>query len=197
MPASFIIVAFYQFAQSQLILPLAAPVGAAFSTGFIAMLCQLVVEERQKSRIKSMFGSYLAPELVNRMVESDLAPQLGGHEEVITAYFSDIQSFSTFAEIMSPAQLVELMNEYLTVCTDIIQEEGGTLDKYIGDAVVAIFGAPLPLPDHAYRACLASQRVQRAMQTLSEKWRGGRKVARACPGDALAIGAQHGPGRHR
>ena len=193
-PASYLVVAFHQFAQSHLILPLAAPVGAAFSTGFIAMLCQLVVEERQKGRIKSMFGSYLAPELVNRMVESDLDPQLGGHEEVITAYFSDIQSFSTFAEIMSPAQLVELMNEYLTVCTDIIQEEGGTLDKYIGDAVVAIFGAPLPLPDHAYRACLASQRVQWAMQSLSEKWRGeGEKWPALVQGMRSRLGLNTGP----
>ena len=63
------------------------------------------------------------------------------------------------------------MNEYLSECTDIVQAEGGTLDKYIGDAVVAMFGAPIPLPDHAYRACLATQRVQARLAELREKWR--------------------------
>src|SRR5205814_2342355 len=93
-----------------------------------------------------------------------------GHEDEITAYFSDIQGFSTFSEKLPPDRLVELMNEYLTVCTDIVQEEGGTLDKYIGDAVVAMFGAPIALPDHAYRACLASQRVQHELVGLRTKW---------------------------
>lgn len=161
----------YVFAESHVILPLAAPLGAAFTTGFAAVIIQLVLEEKQKGRIKNLFGTYLSPQLVNQMVESETDPQLGGHEDVITAYFSDIQSFSTFSELMPPAQLVELMNEYLTVCTDIIQEEGGTLDKYIGDAVVAIFGAPVALPDHAYRACVSTLRVQREIDRLRDKWK--------------------------
>ena len=167
----FTVVSFHLFAKNRLILPMAAPLCSAFSTSFIGIIWQLVVEERQKGRIKSMFGTYLAPELVNRMVESEADPQLGGHEEIITAYFSDIQSFSTFSELMPASQLVELMNEYLTACTDIVQEEKGTLDKYIGDAVVAIYGAPLPVPDHAYRACVATQRVQLRIEELRQKWK--------------------------
>jgi adenylate cyclase len=167
----FAVVCVHQFTQSHIVLSMAAPLGAAFSTGFVATLWQLVQEEKQKGRIKNMFGTYLAPELVNRMVESESDPQLGGHEEVITAYFSDIQSFSTFSELMPASQLVELMNEYLTVCTDLVQEERGTLDKYIGDAVVAIYGAPLPVPDHAFRACTATIRVQKGIEELRKKWR--------------------------
>ncbi len=132
---------------------------------------RVVVEQRAKEEIKGMFGSYVSPELVDRMVESREMPRLGGHDEEITAYFSDIQDFSTFAEILPPERLVYLMNEYLSECTDIVQAEGGTLDKYIGDAVVAMFGAPIPLPDHAYRACLATQRVQARLAELREKWR--------------------------
>lgn len=169
--AGFGVVGFYIFRVSHLLLPLSAPVGSAFMTGFIATIIQLVDEEKQKGRIKGMFSAYLAPTVVNSLIDSGKEPELGGHEEIITAYFSDIQSFSTFSEKMTPARLVELMNEYLTACTDIVQEEGGTLDKYIGDAVVAIFGAPIALPDHAYRACVASIRVQKEIQKLRDKWK--------------------------
>lgn len=164
--------AFHLFKQWHLIVPITVPLGAAFTTSFGALIWQVLKEEKQKGRIKGMFGTYLSPELVNRMVESAEDPQLGGHEEVITAYFSDIQSFSTFSEKMTPARLVELMNEYLTACTDIVQEEGGTLDKYIGDAVVAIFGAPIPMADHAYRACVTTVRVQQRIAGLRDKWKG-------------------------
>lgn len=163
--------AFVLFKTSHVVLPFAAPLSGAFMMAFAGIGWQLIVEERQKGRIKGMFSAYLAPTVVNSLIDSGKEPELGGHEETITAYFSDIQAFSTFSEKMTPARLVELMNEYLTACTDIVQEEGGTLDKYIGDAVVAMFGAPLPLPDHAYRACVASIRVQKKIEELRQKWR--------------------------
>ena len=97
--------------------------------------------------------------------------KLGGVEEEITAYFSDIQAFSAFSEKLTPPQLVELMNEYFTACTDIVQAEGGSLDKYIGDAVVAMYGAPLALPDHGFRACVAALRVHARIAELRAKWR--------------------------
>ncbi len=169
---AYIWLTFQLFADHQLVLPLTAPLGSIFTTSFVAIIWQLIEEERQKGRIKGMFGAYVSPELVNRMVESGEDPRLGGHEDEITAYFSDIQSFSTFSEKLPPARLVELMNEYLTACTDIVQAEGGTLDKYIGDAVVAMFGAPVPLADHAYRACVATQLVHQKLAELREKWKG-------------------------
>jgi adenylate cyclase len=171
MLAGFVMIALHLFAQSHVIIPLVAPVGAALTTGFIATVWQLIIEEKQKGRIKGMFSAYLAPTVVNNLIDSGKEPELGGHKEEITAYFSDIQSFSTFSELMPASQLVELMNEYLTVCTDLVQEEQGTLDKYIGDAVVAIFGAPLSVPDHAYRACTATIRVQKGIEDLRQKWR--------------------------
>ncbi len=152
-------------------LPVVGPV-LGFSALQVYMIGRRVVtEQRAKEQIKGMFGSYVSPELVKRLVDRGEMPRLGGHVEEITAYFSDIQGFSTFSEILSPERLVELMNEYLTVCTDIVQEEGGTLDKYIGDAVVAMFGAPVALPDHAYRACVATQRVQQRLAELRLKWK--------------------------
>jgi adenylate cyclase len=166
----YIAAAFALFKTSDLIIPVVAPIGAALTSGVVALLWQIVEEQKQKGRIKGMFGAYVAPALVARMVDSGEEPTLGGIEENITAYFSDIQSFSSFSEKLSPARLVELMNEYLTACTDIIQAEGGTLDKYIGDAVVAIYNAPISVPDHGLRAAVAALRVHRRCTELREKW---------------------------
>lgn len=161
---------FWVFSRWHWVLPMAAPLGAAFTTSFAAVGWQLAREEKQKGRIKSMFGTYVSPQLVNRMVESGEDPKLGGAEVEITAYFSDIQDFSSFSEKMTPPQVVELMNEYLTACTDLITAEGGTLDKYIGDAVVAMFGAPVALSDHAYRACQSAIAVQQRLVELRRAW---------------------------
>ena len=152
-------------------IPWVAPTLGLAGLQFIVIGRRALMEYRGRQEIKGMFGSYVSPQLVDRLVKSDTPPQLGGHVEEITAYFSDIQGFSAFSELLPPDRLVELMNEYLTACTDIVQEEGGTLDKYIGDAVVAMFGAPIALADHAYRACIASQRVHRRLGELREKWR--------------------------
>jgi adenylate cyclase len=162
--------AFQLFRLHHVVLPFTAPLGAALTTSFAGLIWQVIEEQKAKGRIKGMFGAYVSPQLVERMVESGDDPQLGGHDAEITAYFSDIQSFSSFSEKLGSGPLVELMNEYLTACTDIVQSEGGTLDKYIGDAVVAMFGAPIPLADHAYRACVATQRVHLKLAELRTKW---------------------------
>jgi adenylate cyclase len=159
------------FEQAHYVLPLTAPLGSALTTSFAGLIWQVIDEQKAKGRIKGMFGAYVSPQLVERMVDSGEDPHLGGHEEEITAYFSDIQGFSSFSEKLEPGKLVELMNEYLTACTDIVQEQGGTLDKYIGDAVVAMYGAPIALPDHALRACVATQQVQQRLGELRRKWR--------------------------
>jgi len=130
-----------------------------------------VLEQRQKQRIKGMFQSYVSPALVDRMVEQGEEPKLGGEQQRITAFFSDIQGFSTISEQLDAPRLVELMNEYLSAMTDIVNEQGGTLDKYIGDAIVAFYGAPVYFDDHAYRACITSQLMQRELETLREKWK--------------------------
>jgi adenylate cyclase len=153
-------------------LPLLGPLLGFTAANFAAITQRVLREQKAKQEIKGMFGTYVSPQLVDRLIKAGEPPRLGGHEEEITAYFSDIQSFSSFSEMLPPDLLVTLMNEYLTACTDIVQEEGGTLDKYIGDAVVAMFGAPIALPDHALRACIASQRVHRQLAELRAKWQG-------------------------
>lgn len=171
LPAIYIAVAAYTWVQFNFWLPIVWPVFGFVGLQIFMISRRLLAEQRAKAQIKGMFGTYVSPALVNRMVASGESPRLGGHEDDITAYFSDIQAFSTFSEKLPPDRLVELMNEYLTACTDIVQEEGGTLDKYIGDAVVVMFGAPIALPDHAYRACLATLRVQQKLDELRTKWK--------------------------
>ena len=118
-----------------------------------------------------MFSSYVSPDLVEMMIESGKTPELGGEEAEITVLFSDIQGFSKFSEVLSPTELVDVMVEYLSILTDIMQEQGGTLDKYIGDAIDGMFGAPIPLPDHAYQAVKTTILMQRQQVELCKHWR--------------------------
>ena len=164
--------AFYAWIKWSLWLPLAWPLLGLLLTSFAAIGQRVLREQHAKQEIKGMFGTYVSPQLVEQLIQSGERPKLGGHEAEITAYFSDIQSFSAFSEKLPADRLVELMNEYLTACTDIVLEEGGSLDKYVGDAVVAMFGAPVAQPDHAFRACVATQRVQRKLADLRAKWQG-------------------------
>jgi adenylate cyclase len=141
-------------------------------TGLRSLIISQRIREEQRIRqqIKSMFGNYVSPRLVERLIQVGRPPQLGGIEEEITAYFSDIQDFSVIAEKLPATRLVALMNEYLSACTDLIHAEGGTLDKYVGDEVVVMFGAPLPVPDHTFRACVAALRVQARLGEFRAKW---------------------------
>lgn len=136
-----------------------------------------LVEEKNKRFLHSTFSSYLSPELINDMVSSETMPELGGEARIITAYFTDIQSFSVFSEKLTATQLVELLNEYLSVMTDILITEGGTLDKYEGDAIVAFLGAPLQLPDHPLRACRVALQMQDSLLELREKWEKERQLS--------------------
>lgn len=133
-------------------------------------LFKYITEEKDKKFLKSAFGSYISPELIDEMYSSGEPPKLGGTSGIITAFFTDIQSFSSFSEKLSATELVELLNEYLTAMTDILLENKGTLDKYEGDAIIAFFGAPMTLPDHAAKACYVALRMQETLLELRKKW---------------------------
>ncbi len=151
--------------------PLAVPLVGLGLQQAVFTTMKIREEQQKRDRIRRMFGSYVSPELVKRMVEARAEPQLGGHEAEITAFFSDIQGFSAFSEVLSPSDLVVLLNEYLGGMTDILQTEGGALDKYIGDAIVAMFGGLVPLPNHAARACEAVAKMQKKQAELRAYWK--------------------------
>lgn len=168
-------VVFYAFSHGNYVIPLIAPVGSALSAAMLAVLVKLGAEEWQRRRMKSLFGAYVSPELVDEMVESGRDPELGGTEAQVTALFSDVEGFSALSEQLPPAELVTLMNEYLSAMTDALQAAGGTLDKYIGDAIVVMYGMPLPLEDHAARACAAALRMQERHAELRREWAQSRR----------------------
>jgi len=161
---------FYLFSKGNYVIPLVAPVGAALSASLLVVLLKLGSEEWERRRMKTLFGAYVSPELVDEMVESGRDPELGGTEAEVSALFSDVEGFSAFSEQLPPNELVPLMNEYLSAMTDALQAEGGTLDKYIGDAIVVMFGMPLPIKDHAARACAAALRMQERHAQLRQEW---------------------------
>ena len=117
---------------------------------------RFVIADSDKRLLRSSFSLYLAPAVIERMLASNTPPSLGGETRAVTVYFSDIAGFSAISERMSPRELVALMNEYLSAMTDIIEAHGGFVDKYIGDAIVAVFGAPADDPHHAANAVRAA-----------------------------------------
>jgi adenylate cyclase len=129
-----------------------------------------LVVEKDKRFLKDTFGTYISPELIDQMFDAKEEPSLGGEEGFHTAFFTDIQSFSAFSEKLTPVELVELLNDYLTEMTDILLATKGTLDKYIGDAIVAFYGAPAPVKDHEYWACLTAIKMQERLAELRGKW---------------------------
>jgi len=146
------------------------PLLATFVVWLGMTIYHFLFEQRQSRYLRKTFSTYLSPELVTMMVRDGIEPKLGGSLGIRTAYFTDIASFSSFSEVLSATQLVELLNEYLSTMTDILVAEGGTLDKYEGDAIVAFFGAPIAQPDHAARAVRVALKMQRALAQLREKW---------------------------
>lgn len=163
-------VSFQVFSTSSMHIPLVVPLLGFIIHQSILLGQKLYQEQKHKKEIQGMFGSYVSPELVNRMIENNEEPKLGGDEVEITAFFSDIASFSSFSEVLTSTQLVDIMNEYLSAMTDTLDEHGGTLDKYIGDAIVAMYGAPIWMEDHAHRAAITAARCQSKQHELREKW---------------------------
>ncbi|MGC6456033.1 MAG: CHASE2 domain-containing protein [Coraliomargaritaceae bacterium] len=188
----YIAAVFLLFSVHCLILPLILPIGSSLTAVLFVGLLKLGSEEWQRHRLKTIFGSYLSPELVSEMVDSQRDPELGGAEAEITALFSDVEGFSALSENLPPEQLVALMNEYLGEMTKAVYDQGGTLDKYIGDAIVTMFGMPIPVEDHAARACLSALRMQEYHARLREEWAQSGRWPEAVTGMRTRIGLNTG-----
>lgn len=127
-------------------------------------------EERERKRVRETFGQYVAPGIVNQLLDRPELLRLGGEEKELTAMFSDIRDFTGVSEKMSAPALVELLNEHLSEMTEIIFQNRGTLDKYIGDSIMAFWGAPYPQTDHPENACRAGLAMLKALEALQTRW---------------------------
>ena len=128
-------------------------------------------EEREKRRIRAMFSSYVAPRIVEELLKDPSKAKLGGDKREVTVLFSDIRAFTTFSERSQPEEVVTMLNEYLSAMTEIIFEYEGTLDKFVGDEIVAFWGAPVEQPDHAVRAVKCALEMRRSLKNLQERWK--------------------------
>ena len=169
--AGYILLCQYLFAQQGWILNLVYPLTVLALTYVGITAYKYLVESRQKKFIRNAFSTYLAPTVVKQLIDSEEDLVLGGQDRVITAFFSDVQGFTSISEKLTPAELVELLNEFLTEMTDIILKHEGTVDKFEGDAIIAFFGAPNDLHNQEKTAVATCLDMQKRLGQLRKKWR--------------------------
>lgn len=165
------------------------PVFGISLTYLVSTTLRYWLEEGEKRWIKRAFQRYLSPAVLNQVLSDPKALDLGGKREELTVLFSDIRQFTAYSERHSPEEVVRMLNEYFDAMTQIVFNYGGTLDKYIGDGLMAIFGAPVPLnDDHAISAVRAAKTMQSKVRELSDRWaREGREPI------AIGVGINTGP----
>ncbi|MCP4751447.1 MAG: CHASE2 domain-containing protein [Proteobacteria bacterium] len=157
--------------------------------GFVAINIYLFIEERrQKSFITDAFGQYLSPDVIDALVDDPEKLSLGGERREMTAFFSDVQGFSTISESLTPDELVQLLNKYLTAMCNIIADHNGTIDKFEGDAIIAFWGAPMNQPDHAKLSCFATVDMQKQLVAMREEW-----MKEGMPRILVRMGINSGP----
>jgi adenylate cyclase len=149
-------------------LPVTEPALAGLAALAMMVGYRFVVADKEERFLRKSFALYLAPQVIETMLTSKKMPALGGEMCNVTIFFSDVAGFSTIAEKMTPSALVASMNQYLSAMTDIIESHGGYVDKYIGDSIVAVFGAPVADPDHARSAVRAALHCRAGLENLNQ-----------------------------
>src|SRR6266851_5594276 len=153
------------------------PAGTLVANYAVITSFRMIFEEREKRKIRKTFSQYLSPGVI-ALIEKDPQKYIrpGGETKDLTVMFSDIRGFTSLSEGMTADELVRLLNEYLGEMTEVIFKSLGTLDKYIGDAIMAFWGSPYPQSDHAMRACACALEMIRGLEKLNAKWQAeGRK----------------------
>ncbi|MBP9706015.1 MAG: adenylate/guanylate cyclase domain-containing protein [Oligoflexales bacterium] len=137
----------------------------------VITLYKYFTEEQERKKVKGAFAHYLSPEVISQLLDNPGALKLGGEKKELTVFFSDVRGFTTISESLSPEKLCELMNDYFTPMTSIILRSGGVLDKYIGDAIMAFWGAPIEAPLHPDLGVDAAVQMLYAMDALKHDFR--------------------------
>jgi adenylate cyclase len=168
---------YYLFTSRGIWFNLVYPASALFFGYTSQTAYRFFMEERRARDIRKMFSSYVSKRIVDELIRDPSKAKLGGDRKEITVLFSDIRGFTTFSEKHQPEEVVSLLNEYLGAMTEIVFEYEGTLDKFVGDAVMALWGAPIGQPDHAERAVRCAVSMIAKLKQLQAKWTAEGKYA--------------------
>jgi adenylate cyclase len=173
--------------NNNLILPLASPMMLIVLIFMLHMTYGFFIESRGKRQLANLFGHYIPPELVDEMSESPEEFSLDGENREMTVLFSDVRGFTTISEGMDPKELTQLMNALLTPMTRVIHKNRGTIDKYMGDAIMSFWGAPLADSEHARHALYAAMQMMDELKIMQEDFK-----QRGWPAVNIGIGLNTG-----
>ncbi len=151
-------------------LNLAAPLVLILLTYVVVTATDFIQSEMERRKTRAVFSRYVSPDVVEELMKDPDSVELGGAKKVVTIMFADIRGFTAYSENKDPVDVITRLNEYLTVMTRTIQKHGGTLDKYLGDGLMAFFGAPIYYEDHVERAVRAAVEMQEAIKQLNTEW---------------------------
>jgi len=168
--SGYIWLTYYLFSRSHLLIPILEIPLLIIIVYIIGLILQYVQTVKERKFIKQAFGQYIAPELVEELLNDPKKLEYGGTQKEVTVLYSDIVAFTPYTESHTPKETVDILREYLTEMVKIITENKGTLDKFVGDEIVAIFGAPVELEDHAYWACKTAIEMRNRINELQQKW---------------------------
>jgi adenylate cyclase len=166
----YVLMAHLLFVQARVWLNMVYPLLALVATYTVLTVYRYVLEERERRRIKDAFQHYVAPDIVDLMLEEPGGIRLGGQERVLTALFCDLEGFTNFSEKQAPSDVIGVIGDYYAEMTEQVFAEQGTLVEYVGDELFALFGAPIVQPDHARRACATALAMRERRNSLSEEW---------------------------
>lgn len=168
--AAVVVLAFAMWKYARLWINMGTPVALIFITYAVTTATEFVIAEIGRRRTKAMFSRYVSPAVAEELMRDPDSVGLGGSRKVVTVMFCDIRGFTAYSENKDPEEVVSRLNEYLTVMTNVIFRNGGTLDKYLGDGLMALFGAPVFYPDHIERALRTAVEIQQEINELNRRW---------------------------
>jgi adenylate cyclase len=166
----YVVLVYIAWSQYRFWLDSVTPAVGALLVFSVQTLENYLREEAEKRRVRNMFGRYVSHNVVNELLQNPEMQQLGGKRFTLTIMFSDIRGFTSFSEQRDPQEVVQRINDYCKDMVDLIYKHGGTLDKYMGDGIMAYFGAPIPQEDHAERALRCAHEMREKMKDLHKVW---------------------------
>jgi class 3 adenylate cyclase len=164
-------IGYWGFAQYSLWLPAASMSLTIIFANASVTVYSALTERKERKRITGIFGQYVDERVVRQLIENPEMSKLGGAHREVTILFSDINDFTHMSEMLGPDKTVKLMNNYLTEMSDIIQRRGGTIDKFIGDSIMAFWGAPVPTEEAPFLAAAAALQMQKRLEEIRHRWK--------------------------